>query len=501
MRVTRARKERRAKIVVIDPYRNGTAEVADMHLALRPGTDGALACAVMHVLFRDGHADWDYLRRHTDCPDELAAHVADRTPQWASAITGLPAEQIEAFAKLYGTTKRSFLRLGYGFSRQRNGAVNMHAALCLAAVSGSWQYEGGGAFHNNGAIYRWDKTLIEGLDVRDPAVRLLDQSRIGPILTGDRQDLGDGPPVTALLIQNTNPVTVAPETSKVLQGFAREDLFVCVHEQFMTETAKYADILLPATTFLEHDDIYQGGGHQYVMLGPKVIEPPGECRSNHEVICGLAKRLGARHAGFDMSAAEIIDWTLKASGWPDLEYLRANKWFDAQPEFETAHYLNGFAWPDGKFRFRANWPAIGPNHAVMPALPDHWAVIDEATDDTPYRLVTAPSRSFLNTTFNETPTSVKREGRPTALLHPDDLAELGLKSGDRVRLGNGRGSVVVHARAFDGLQRRITIVEGIWPNAAYEEGIGINLLTSAEAAAPNGGACFHDTAVWVRPAN
>ncbi|MCW5751713.1 MAG: molybdopterin oxidoreductase family protein [Alphaproteobacteria bacterium] len=497
---TRARKERGAKIVVIDPYRNGTAEVADMHLALRPGTDGALACAVMHVLFRDGHADWDYLRQYTDAPDELAAHVEGRGPDWAAAITGLDPAEIEAFARLYGTTKRSFLRLGYGFSRQRNGAINMHAALCLAAVTGSWRYRGGGAFHNNGAIYHWDKSLIEGHDLRDPAIRMLDQSRIGPILTGDRRDIGEGPPVTALLIQNTNPVTVAPETQKVLEGFARPDLFVCVHEQFMTETAKYADILLPATTFLEHDDVYQGGGHQYIILGPQVIEPYAESRSNHDVICGLAKRLGAEHRGFGMSALEIIDWTLRASGWPDVETLRASRWHDCQPPFDRAHYLDGFAFPDGKFRFKPDWSRTGPDHAGMPLLPDHHPIIDEASAEHPFRLVTAPSRSFLNTTFNETPTSIRREGRPAIMIHPDDLAELGAADGARLRLGNRRGSVVVHARAFDGVQRKVVVVEGIWPNAAFEEGIGINCLTSAEAAPPNGGACFHDTAIWVRPA-
>ena len=190
---TRARKERGAKIVAIDIYQNGTMQQADMALCLRPGTDGALACAVMHVLFRDGHANWDYLRKYADCPDELAAHVASRTPQWASAITGLAVEEIEAFAHLVGTTPRTFFRLGYGFSRQRNGAHNMHAALCIPTVTGAWLHEGGGAFHTNGAIYHWDKTLIEGLDVRDETVRQLDMSRIGPVLTGDPRDISDGP--------------------------------------------------------------------------------------------------------------------------------------------------------------------------------------------------------------------------------------------------------------------------------------------------------------------
>ncbi|MEO1794993.1 MAG: molybdopterin-dependent oxidoreductase, partial [Pseudomonadota bacterium] len=271
----RARKERGAKIVAIDIYQNGTMAQADMALCVRPGTDGALACAVMHCLFRDGTADRAYLEAYTDCPAELEAHLADKTPEWAAQITGLEVAEIEAFAALLGQTPRTYFRLGYGFTRQRNGAHNMHAALSIAAVLGAWQYEGGGALHNSGQIFGWDKTLIEGTDVRDPSVRVLDMSRIGPVLTGDRDDLGDGPPVTALFIQNMNPVQVAPEQSKVKQGFARDDLFVCVHEQFMTATAELADVLLPATMFLEHDDIYQGGGHQHILAGPKLIDPPG----------------------------------------------------------------------------------------------------------------------------------------------------------------------------------------------------------------------------------
>src|SRR5262249_19925290 len=237
---TRARKERGAKIAAVDVYMNGTMEQADLPVLIRPGTDGALACAVMHCLFRDGRADRDYLARYTDAPDELEAHVRTRTPIWASAITGCDVATIEAFAALIGERKRAFFRLGYGFSRSRNGAANMHAASCIPAVTGSWLLEGGGAFHNNSDIYRLDKTMIEGLDVRDPTVRQLDQSRIGAILEGDADTLAGGPPVTALFIQNTNPLSVAPNQERVKRGFARDDLFVCVHEQFMTETARAA---------------------------------------------------------------------------------------------------------------------------------------------------------------------------------------------------------------------------------------------------------------------
>ena len=503
----RARKERGAKIVAVDVYMNETMRQADLAVLVRPGTDGALACAVMHCLFRDGKHDRDFLARWSDAPGELEEHVRTRSPQWASSITGCDIATIEHFARLVGETRRAYFRLGYGFARSRNGAANMHAASCIPTVTGAWQYEGGGAFHNNADIYHWNKTMTEGLDVRDPSVRMLDQSRIGAVLCGDADALAGGPPVTALLVQNTNPMSVAPDQTKVKRGFARDDLFVCVHEQFLTETAKVADVVLPATMFLEHDDLYQSGGNQHILLGPKLIEPPGECRSNHEVICALAQRLGARHPGFAMTPRELIDWTLRHSGWGTLANLEANRWIDCQPDFDTAHYVRGFNWPDGKFRFKPDWPNVpfrspcraGPVER-MPALPDHWTVIEEADAAHPFRLATSPARNFLNSTFTETATSQGKEGgRPEVMIHPDDAAANRIGDGDEVVLGNTRGEVRLHARLFDGVRRGVLIAESIWPNHAFADGRGINTLTGADAIAPYGGAAFHDNKVWIRP--
>lgn len=498
--VAAARRERGAKLVVVDPYRTATAAAADIHLAPLPGTDGALACAVMHVLFREGYADRAYLACYADDPRGLEAHLESRDPEWAARITGLPAAQIIEFARLYGRTRRSYIRVGYGFSRQRNGAMQVFAVTCLPTVTGAWQYEGGGAHYSNHGMLPLDLALIEGLDVVDPATRILDQSRIGPILLGDRRALGDGPPVTALFIQNTNPMVVSPESGLVARGFRRDDLFVCVHEQFLTETAAMADIVLPATTFLEHDDLYTAGGHTFLQIGRAVLPPYAECRSNHQVICGLAERLGARHPGFAMSAFELIEHTLRASGLPGPEAFEEGVWLDCWPGFATGHFLDGFGHADGKFHFRADWAALGPKHALLPAFPDHAAIIDDGDPVRPFRLVPAPSRSFLNTSFNNIPAGIAREGRPTALVHTATLAALGIAEGERIRIGNQRGSVVVHARAFDGMQRRVVIVEGLWPNRAFAEGIGINLLTSADPGLPGGGAVFHDTSVWLRPA-
>ncbi len=503
----RARKARGAKIVAIDIYETETMRQADLALRLRPGTDGALACAVMHVLFRDGLADRDYLARFTDAPAELEAHLLSRDPAWAAAITGLEVAEIEAFAALVGSTKRTFFRLGYGFSRQRNGAVNLHAALSIPAVTGAWAHEGGGAFHSNSGIFKLRKTMIEGLDVRDSRVRRLDQSRVGAVLTGEADALKNGPPVKAMLIQNTNPLAVTPHQEKVRRGFAREDLFVCVHEQFLTDTARYADVVLPATMFLEHDDLYTAGGHQHLQFAPKAIDPPPGCRSNHEVIAALAERLGATHPAFAMTPREIIDWTLRESGYGDLATLEARRWLDLQPPFRESHFLDGFGFPDGKFRFKPDWTQTPLSNdglrgawRDMPALPDHWPVNEAVDARRPFKLATSPSHNFLNSTFTQTTTSLLRERRPELLINPEDAAGLMIGDGDVVEIGNDRGRTRLHARLFSGAKQGVLVSEGVWPPSAFLDGWGINALVGDDSVAPFGGVAFHDVTVWARRA-
>jgi anaerobic selenocysteine-containing dehydrogenase len=470
-----------------------------MHLALRPGTDAALACAVMHCAFRDGHADRAYMAEYADDPAALEAHLATRGPDWAAAITGLTVTEIEAFATLYNTTARAYIRAGYGFTRGRNGAASMHAVTCLPTVTGKWQHEGGGALWNNKGIYTWDKSLIEGTALRDPAIRELDMSRIASILTGDADALFGGPQVHALLVQSGNPASVCPDSNRVRQGLMRDDLFTVVHEQFMTETARYADILLPATMFLEHDDIYQAGGHSHIQIGLQVIDAPGEAISNHDLVCALAQRFGLTEPSFRMTGLELADATLRASGYPSAADLAERRWIDVQLPFRAAHFLDGFGHPDGKFHFRADWKALGDTEGLLPPLPDWAPLTDQPTDERPLRLVAAPARQFLNSTFTETPTARKREGRPEAMICPDDGNRFGIADGALMRLGNGRGEVVLHARHVVGQTQGTVVVESIWPAAAFG-GLqhGINVLTSDEPALPAGGAVFHDTAVWMR---
>ena len=242
-------------------------------------------------------------------------------------------------------------------------------------------------------------------------------------------------------------------------------------------------------------------GHTTFQVARKLIEPPGEARENHYVICELARRLGAEHPGFGMTAWEIMDATLRNSGMWDAQTNLERGGQDFAAPFETMHFLDGFDTPDRRFHFSPDWKRFGGRWQDMPELPDHQDVIDRATEDKPFRLVAAPARTFLNSTFTETPSSVKRERRPTALMRAEDCAALGVADGDLVRIGNDRGEVVVHARHAEGQQCGVIVVEGIWPNHAFKTGIGINALTSADPGWPVGGAVFHDTAVWGRKAD
>lgn len=488
-----ARKKRGAKIVVIDPYKSPTAEQADLHLAVLPGSDAALALAVMHIAFRDGLADREYLARHTDFPDGLEAHVAARGPEWASALTGLSVSAIEDFAKLYLTTKRAYLQMGYGVSRGRNGAASVHAVSCLPAISGAWAHQGGGAFWAYGNPYSFVKReIVQG--VADPKTRIMDMSRIGAALTGhltgDRSELQDGPPVMAILVQNTNPMVVAPNSNLVRQGFEREDLFTVVHEHFLTDTAKMADIVLPATQFVEHDDLYAAAQHASLQVGPTLIPAPGEVRENLAVNNEIAVRLGAKDPKFAKSARDLIDDMLKASGIGGYEELRDRRWLDLTPLHDPAP----FGHADKKFHFATGWGG------GMPALPDFAGLDDKPDEDHPFRLIAPPARNFLNTSFTHVERWRQKEGKPYLRLTAATAATYEIAEGDLVEVGNGRGTVLLTAQVATGQSDGVLVAEGLWNNGDFKGGRGINSLVSDEAGQPNGGALFHDTKVWLRKA-
>jgi len=497
--IARARRERGAKLVVVDCYRTPSIKAADVGIILKPGSDAALACAMMAVLLEENLVDRDYLAKFTDFDDEVEAHLRSRTPAWATAITGLDENRIRDLARLFGSTKRAYLRLGFGFTRSRNGAVGMHAVSALPAMTGAWQYRGGGAFFLNLDNWRLDTTLAHGLDVCDPTVRVLDQSRIGPVLCGDADALEGGPPVHAMIMQNANSANVAPDSRAVRRGLTRDDLFLCVHEQFMTATARCADIVLPAAMSFEYDDMYYGLGHTAITIGPRLLDRHEECWSNHEVVCALAERLGAEHPGFDHSAWELMDHTLRASGLQGVERAAQRGFVERGPDFDQGHFTDGFPNPSGRFHFRPDWQAQGPYHHGMPKMPDYWHSVEAAHDDCPMRLVAPPARMFLNTSFTRSPSSRAHEGEPSVLVHPSDADELGIADGAAVLVGNRRGEVRLTARRFDDMHPGTLIAEGIWPGIDFDDHLGINQLIGADPVAPRGGVAFHDTAVWLRP--
>ncbi|HJU30544.1 MAG TPA: molybdopterin-dependent oxidoreductase [Hyphomicrobiaceae bacterium] len=500
--VARARKARGTRLVVVDVYRTPTVEQADMALVLKPGSDGALALAVMNVLLTENLVDREYLARFTDFDADTKRHILTRTPEWAAGITGLSVEDITAFARLYGTTRKSFLRAGFGFTRTRNGSSAMHAVSCLPSMTGAWREKGGGAFFLSFDKEQWglDTSLINGVAAVDTSIRMLDQSRIGAVLCGEPDALRGGPPVEAMLMQNANSATVAPDTGKVLRGLGREDVFIAVQEQFLTPTARFADIVLPATMFVEHDDIYYGLGHTHLTFGPKVVEPRGQARPNSYTVRELGRLLGCDHPCLTMGDRELLDHALASSGFGSFSAAAEQGWIDRALPFSRAHFLDGFPQPGGKFRFKPDWTKLGRHPELMPAIADWSPHYEQADAQHPFKLVCPPARSFLNSTFSETPSSISREKGPRVRIHPDAAAQAGLKDGDRVRIGNARGSVVLAAAVDAGQQTNTLIVEGIWPATAFEEKRAINTLIGDDPVPPNGGAGFHDTAVWLQPA-
>ena len=300
-----------------------------------------------------------------------------------------------------------------------------------------------------------------------------------------------------MIVQNTNPVSVCPDQTQVKRGFAREDLFVCVHEQFMTETAQVADVVLPATTFLEHDDIYRGGGHQYLILGPKLVEPPGECRSNHEVICGLAQRLGAEHRGFTMSPRELIDQMLQVSKRGTLAEIEANKWIDCQPPFRESHFLDGFPWPDGQFRFKPDWPNVPFRSPYKSGQLRHAEAARLRTRSKSRTSSIRPGsrrrrHAASSTRPNETPTSLAQESWPTVMIHRRRCGAWVARATTLFSATSGEKCACM--RVFDGVRK------GSGANRSTERGLcdgcGINTLVGRDLIAPYGGLRC-DNRVWI----
>jgi anaerobic selenocysteine-containing dehydrogenase len=484
-------RRRGARLVAIDPFRSRTAERADEHVALLPGTDGALALALLHVIFRDGLADEDYIARYTVGGEALRAQAAQWTPQRAAEVTGLEAPRIERLAREYAATQPSAIRLNYGLNRHAGAGSAIRAIACLPAVTGAWRHAGGGLLLSTSGSFPVNSDALERPDLTPPGTRKLNMSQIGRILLDRTLD----PPVQAIYVYNSNPVAVAPDQEAVRRGFAREDLFVVVHELFATDTVDYADIVLPATTTLEHYDIHKAYGHLYLSLSRPAIAPLGESKPNTEVFRLLARRMGLTQDGLQDSdeqmARQALRWDherLEGITFDRLERegsVRLNV-----PESWAPFAQGGFATPSGRCELAGEYvpPREGPTS--NPELARRF----------PLAFISPPAHHFLNSTFSAQPTLVRRESEPSLTIHPDDARARGIADGQMVRTFNDRGSFLSKAHVSDAARPGVVVGLSIWWAKMCPGGNNANAVTSQELTDMGGGATFYDVLVEVAPA-
>jgi anaerobic selenocysteine-containing dehydrogenase len=500
--VEEARK-RGAKLVVVDPYRSRTAEHADEHLALLPGTDAALALGMMHVIFRDGLADEDYIARYTVGGDKLRARAAEWTPERTGAATGLDPAVVESFAREYAKTQPSAIRLNYGLNRHAGGGTAVRTIACLPAIVGAWRHPGGGVLLSTSGTFPTASAALERPDLVPRGTRSLNMSRIGHILT----DAKLKPPVKAVFVYNSNPVAVAPEQERVREGFAREDLFTVVHDLFATDTVDFADIVLPATTTLEHYDIHKAYGHLYLSLSRPAIAPLGEAKPNTEVFRLLAARLGLDHPALretdEQMARQAMDWShphLRGVGFERLEREGTVRLSVGDPYAPFAE--GGFPTASGKcelYAERLEGTGVDPLAGYVPPREGPTSN-PELARRYPLAFISPPAHHFLNSTFSGQPTLVRRESEPTLTIHPQDAAARGITDGRQVRTFNDRGSFLAAARVSEDARPGVVVGLSIWWSKMCPGGRNANAVTSQELTDLGGGATFYDVLVDVRPA-
>jgi anaerobic selenocysteine-containing dehydrogenase len=492
-------KRRGAKLIAIDPYRSATADKCHLHLAPMPGTDAALALGMMHVLIEDDLIDHDYVARYTVGYDALKERAAEFPPARVAGICGLTEQQIVALAHDYGTTKPAAIRLNYGLQRHAGGGNAVRAIACLPALIGSWRSPAGGGLLSSSGTYPIDAAALERRDLIRGNPRTINMSAIGDALLQ-----ANDPPIRALFVYNSNPVAVAPESSKVAAGFARDDLFCVVHEIFQTDTADYADILLPATTQLEHTDIHNSYGHLYALANNAAIAPLGEAKPNTEVFRLLAARMGFDDPCFRDSDDDLarqaykaadprfagIDWdTLKAKGFQRL----------AVPASYAPFAHGNFRTPSGKCEFvSASLAAEG--HDPLPAYVaprESVATNPGLAKRYPLAFLSPPARNFLNSSFANMPRFLSEEKTPKLDIHPGDAAPRRIASGDIVRIFNDRGSFSATARVTDRARPGVVVAPSIWWKKLSPDGANANAVTSQALTDLGRAATFYDCLVEV----
>jgi anaerobic selenocysteine-containing dehydrogenase len=489
-----------AKVIVIDVHRNRTAQWADWFIPLYPGTDTALALGVMNVLFEQGLTDDEFLRRYTVGYEELREHVRAYTPERVSRITGVPEADIIRLAEMYGRARAAYINIGNGLQHHDNGGMNVRAVTCLPTLTGQWLKHGGGASRSNGAYGKFNSANLARPDLRrNPDARLINMNRIGEAL------LQKDEPIKALFVYCSNPVVVAPDADRVRQGFERENLFTVVHDLFLTDTARYADIVLPAASSFEGTDLFKSYWHHYIQMQEPVIAPLGESKSNYELFSLLGRAMGFDEAAFSESEEDMIVGALDHPANPylngvTLEALKESPFvkLDMTPK---ASYLDRLPTPSGKIELYSE----RLKQAGLPALPSYVPLTEgydgehrpQADERFPLMFISPPNHNFLNSTFANLPKHQRLEREPLLQIHPEDAQARDIADGDSVTVWNDRGTYELKAKVTDLMLPGTVISQGLW-----WEGKGrrqrANVLTSDRLSDMGQGATFFSTVVNVK---
>ena len=491
-------KRKGAKLIAIDPYRSLTAEKCHQHIALLPGTDGALALGLMHVLIREGWLDRDYIERHTLGFEALAGRARDFTPQRVAQLCGIGTQEVEQLARDYWQVRPAAIRLNYGMQRAAGGGSAVRAVACLPALAGHWRDPAGGLLLSTSGMFDVDTAALTRPDLlgaRQP--RTLNMSTIGHDL------LHAQPPIEALVVYNSNPVAVAPQSGQVAQGFAREDLFTVVLEHFMTDTADQADYVLPATTQLEHVDVVKPYGHLYVMANNAAIEPLGQALPNTEIFRRLAAKMGfgdpcfadrdediAAQAFRRAGACAHYDWQVaRRAGWQRLDV----------PAVYAPFAAGGFGTPSGRCEFYSQALADRGLDPLPGYVPPHEGPVSrpDLARRHPLAMISPPARNFLNSTFVNVQSLRATEGEPRLEIHPADAAARGIADGAMVRVYNDRGELRLRARVTERARPGVVVALSIWWKKLTADGKNANELTSQALTDIGRAPTFYDCLVEV----
>jgi anaerobic selenocysteine-containing dehydrogenase len=501
-------KRRGATLIAIDPYRSLTAEKCHQHIALLPGTDAALALGMMHVLVAEDLLDHDYIARYTLGFDALKERVAEWPPERAAEVCGISVDEVVNLARLYGQTAKErqpvAIRSNYGMQRVRGGGMAMRTVACLPALVGAWRHAAGGIQLSSSGSFPSNKTALQRPDLMKGSARTINMTTIGDDLLRPTSP-EFGPRIEAVIVYNSNPLAIAPDSPKVAAGFAREDLFTVVLEQFQTDTADYADIVLPATTQLEHVDAHLSYGHLYMMANNAAVAPLGESKANTEIFRLLAARMGFTEPCFletdDELAAQAFDRRDERALHFDWDALKQKGWSRlAMPAAPFAQ--GGFKTPSGKCEFySAAMAADG-----LDPLPTHIPPYESKASNPalaakyPLAMISPPARNFLNSTFVNVKSLRASEGEPHLDMHPDDCASRGIVHGEMVRIFNDRGSFVAKARVTAKARPGLVVGLSVWWKKLASDGKNANEVTSQRLTDMGRAPTFYDLLVEVEKA-